>query len=367
MERFLQLVEQHQRVRTPFLLMDRDLLREKALEFQAFASRCPVFYAAKANTDAGVLECLGDVGIGFEISTEPELRLIRRLGIGADRIVSGNPIKSPGFIKAMHSLGVRRFVYDSATEAHKLAKHAPGSEVMLRLSVDNSGSSWPLDDKYGVGVECAKDLLLFARTLGLAPAGVTFHVGSQCVELDSWRKALELASRLWEQAAAAGIHLGVLIIGGGFPAHHDAVIPSAPEIFEHVFHLVHRLFPQDVELLAEPGRALVADAGVLVSTVIGKARREDGDWLYLDLGVFNGLMEAVGNVHYSFWPTRSKMPSKEWTMAGPSCDSFDVIARGVSMREPEIGERILVFPGGAYTTAYASKFNGSAIPKVVLT
>ncbi len=346
--------------------MDRDLLLENARVFQAFAGRCPVFYAAKANSDAGVLQFLGALGIGFEISTEPELRMIRRLGIGPERIVSSNPIKSPRFIKAMHSLGIRRFVFDSEAEAHKLAQHAPGSEVILRLSVDNSGSSWPLDDKYGVGVECAVDILLFARTLGLVPAGVTFHVGSQCMEMDSWQKALERASRLWEQAAAAGIHLRILNIGGGFPAHHDAMIPSVQAIFEYVFQQVDRLFPKDVELLAEPGRALVADAGVLVTTVIGKAKREDGDWLYLDLGVFNGLMEAVGNVHYSFRPTRSRMSTKEWTIAGPSCDSFDVIARGVSIREPEVGERILIFPGGAYTTAYASTFNGSAIPKVVL-
>ena len=366
MQRFLQLVEQHQRVQTPFLLMDRNLIRENARVFQVFSDRCPVFYAVKANSDPGVLECLGDLGIGFEISTEPELRIVRGQGIGVERIISSNPIKSPRFIKAMYSLGIRRFVFDSEAEAHKLAQHAPGSEVILRLSVDNSGSSWPLDDKFGVGVEHAVELLLLARTLGLASAGVTFHVGSQCVELDSWQKALELTSRLSQQVATAGIHLRVVNIGGGFPAHHDPTIPSVSAIFEYVFQQVDRLFPEDVELLTEPGRALVADAGVLVSTVIGKARRHDGDWLYLDLGVFNGLMEAVGNVHYSFWPTWSSMPAKEWTVAGPSCDSFDVIAHHVTLREPEVGERILVFPGGAYTTAYASTFNGSTIPKVVL-
>ncbi len=347
--------------------MSRDLVREKACEFRASAHRFQVSYAAKANTDAGVLQCLKEQGIGFEISTEPELRLVKRLGISAEGVISGNPIKSPGFIKAMYNLGVRRFVYDSATEARKLARYAPGSEVLIRLSVDNSGSSWPLKDKYGVGMECALELLLFARTLGLVPMGVTFHVGSQCVQLESWGKALVLASELWERSAAAGIRLSVLNIGGGFPAHHDQVVPTVSEIFEQVYQHVDRLFPEDVELVAEPGRYLVADAGVLVGSVIGKASREDGDWLYLDLGVFNGLMEAVGDVHYSFWPTTSNMPPKIWTIAGPSCDSFDVVARGVQMREPEVGERILIFPGGAYTTSYASRFNGSVIPKVVWT
>ena len=367
MQRFLKLAAQHQAIKTPFLLMDRSLLKDKACEFGAFASRCKVFYAAKANADPAVLECLSSTGIGFEISTQHELKLLKSVGIGAERIITSNPIKEPGFIKAMCKLGVRQFVFDSVAEAHKLAQYAPGSEVIVRLAVDNSGSAWPLADKFAVGPDSALELLLLARTLGLEPAGVTFHVGSQCTDLVAWRKALEVASGLWQRAAAVGVHLRVLNIGGGFPAHHNQVVPSVPEIFELVFSQVGKLFPNDVELVAEPGRGLVADAGVLVSSVIGEASREYGDWLYLDVGVFNGLMEAVGDVNYSFCLPPATMPEKRWTIAGPSCDSLDVIARGVHLRGPDPGERVLIYPGGAYTTAYASRFNGASIPKLVLT
>ena len=366
MQRFLKLAAQHQAVKTPFLLMDRGLLEEKACEFSAFAGKCKVFYAAKANADPAVIACLSGAGIGFEISTQHELKLLKSVGIGPERIISSNPVKEPGFIKAMCKLGIRQFVFDSTTEAHKLAQYAPGSEVIVRLAVDNSGSSWPLADKFAVEPDAALELLLFARTLGLVPVGITFHVGSQCTDLTAWSKALQRASELWERAVAEGVHLRVLNIGGGFPAHHNQVVPSAAEIFELVFSQVGRLFPHDVELVAEPGRGLVADAGVLVSSVIGEASREDGDWLYLDVGVFNGLMEAVGNVNYSFWLPPATMPENRWTIAGPSCDSLDVIARGVHLREADPGERVLIFPGGAYTTAYASRFNGASIPKLVL-
>jgi ornithine decarboxylase len=366
MDRFTQLVARYLDINTPFLLMDQDVLQEQASQFKKQAGRCGVFYAVKANADPEVMRLLHEAGIGFEVASEAELRMAQGLGVSTEQIISGNPVKAPDFITAMHQSGVRRFVFDSTTEAEKLAKLAPGSEAIVRLTVDNSSSAWPLADKYGVDVDEALELLDYAGSWGLSPVGVTFHVGSQCFDIEGWRMALTQTSLLWERCEDRGLSLRVLNLGGGFPAHHSQAIPSLPDTFASIFRQVDAMFPSNVELQVEPGRGLVGDAGVMVTTVIGKATRKGDAWLYLDCGVFNGLMEASGGIHYAFWPTTATGPTKPWTVTGPSCDSMDVIAKGVALPELEVGERVLIYPAGAYTTAYASQFNGTSIPQVVM-
>jgi ornithine decarboxylase len=320
----------------------------------------------KANPDLAVVETIAASSLGFEVSSEDELALLTGLGVSPNRIISSNPIKTPGFIEAMHALGRREFVFDSTTEAEKLARLAPGSDAVIRLTVDNLESSWPLADKFGVGPDDAHDLLLYAAKLGLVPSGITFHVGSQCLGLASWRGALQRAAGVWARLADSGVRLRTLNVGGGFPAQHDEGIPTVPDTFDLIFGLVSDLFPSGVELRAEPGRGLVADAGVLVSSVIGKAVREEASWVYLDVGVFNGLMESIGGINYLFAPLAARGPEQRWTVAGPSCDSFDVIAKDVSLPDLEVGDRVLIHPAGAYTTAYAAPFNGAVVPPVVL-
>ena len=351
----------------PFLLIDRAALQSKVEDFITHAQHCGVYYAVKANPEPQIIELFSNAGLGFEISSTAELDLLLGLGVNAKKIISSNPIKTPGFIEKMHQHGVRQFVFDSVTEAEKIACWAPGSDVIIRLTVENLESSWPLTDKFGVGPEEAVTLLLQSRDLGLNPLGVTFHVGSQCEGVLSWHSALERAADVWRQIADGGVQLKVLNIGGGFPVHHTVDVPSVEEIYGIVFKRVAELFPSDIVLEAEPGRALVADAGALVGSVVGKAAREGENWLYLDVGVFNGLMEAVGNIPYVFTPfSNPGGGDKKWTVAGPSCDSFDVVSKDISLPELAVGDRLLITPGGAYTTAYASTFNGVQIPRVLL-
>jgi len=352
---------------TPFLLMDRAALQSRVEDFLGHAKECGVFYAVKANSDPEVVQLVADAGMGFEISSTAELDLLLGLGVDAKKIITSNPIKNPKFIEKMYSNGGRQFVFDSVTEAEKIAKWAPGSDVVVRLTVENLESSWPLTDKFGVGAEEAATLLLQSRDLGLNPAGVTFHVGSQCEGVLSWHAALECAADVWHQVADGGVKLKLLNIGGGFPAYHGVDVPSAEAIYDIVFKRVVELFPADIVLEAEPGRALVADSGALVGTVVGKAGRDGENWLYLDVGVFNGLMEAVGNIPYAFTPFNDPGTGNvKWVIAGPSCDSFDVVAKNIELPELAVGDRLLITPGGAYTTAYASTFNGVQIPSVVL-
>ena len=366
---FLQcLTEGFARRKTPFLLMRRQLLQEKCAAFTRYAPRVMTHYSVKANPAPQLLREMEKLGLWFEVSSQDELRTVLSLGVPKEKISTSNPVKSIGFVRYAAKQGVRRYVVDSQEEVEKLARLAADSEVLVRLVTDNSESAWPLDEKYGVESDEALDLLLEARRLGLRPLGVTFHVGSQCTGLSSWRSALEKAAKVWRRALNKGIHLRVLNLGGGFPAAHVEQVPPVHEIMDRVLGCMEELFPDDVSLVAEPGRALVGDVGVLVTSVIGKARREGRDWMYLDVGVFNGLMEAVGGITYRFMPTgtNSKNGVKSWVLAGPSCDSFDVIARDVPLPDLQVGERVMIYPGGAYTTAYASRFNGMPVPKTYL-
>jgi ornithine decarboxylase len=165
-----------------------------------------------------------------------------------------------------------------------------------------------------------------------------------------------------------GIKLTLLNVGGGYPINYTKNVVSIEAIEKNVNSLIYDKFPKDTEIHIEPGRAVVGDAGILVTTVIGKARRSDEDWLYIDVGVFNGLMESVGGIKYSYIVesykhTKSK---KRWTIAGPSCDSFDVIDKNVALPEPDISNLILILSSGAYTVSYASEFNGFSIPNTIL-
>jgi ornithine decarboxylase len=364
MQRFIDLCPKQE---TPFLLMDKAACHSRVEDFILHAKGCGVFYAVKANPDPQVIELFSNAGLGFEISSTAELNLLLGLGVDAKRIITSNPIKTPGFIEKMYQHGVRQFVFDSVTEAEKIARWAPGSDVVVRLTVENLESSWPLIDKFGVSPKEAVSLLLQSRDFGLNPAGITFHVGSQCEGVLSWHAALERAAEVWRQTAEGGVQLKLLNIGGGFPVHHGVDVPSVEAIYDIVFKRVAELFPADITLEAEPGRAMVADAGALIGSVVGKADRDGENWLYLDVGVFNGLMEAVGDIPYIFTPFPNPGGSnKQWTVAGPSCDSFDVVSKGISLPELAVGDRLLITPGGAYTTAYASTFNGVQIPQVLM-
>ncbi|HTR44869.1 MAG TPA: type III PLP-dependent enzyme, partial [Thermodesulfovibrionales bacterium] len=214
-------------------------------------------------------------------------------------------------------------------------------------------------------IDEACELLGHAARRGLDPVGVTFHVGSQCNNVYNWNAAIDKAKELWEMAAQKGIPLKMLNLGGGYPIRYTKNVVDISTIEKKVGKVLARKFPDDVEIFLEPGRAVIGDAGVFVATVVGKARRGDENWLYIDVGVFNGLMESVGGIKYRYI-VGSRSETKRWTIAGPSCDSFDVIDRGVELPEPEVGNRILIPSAGAYTISYASEFNGFSIPKTIL-
>jgi ornithine decarboxylase len=360
---------------TPALLIDKKAIKQKYQEFcrqfgrqvdktlRDSSSGAKIYYALKANPHPGIVELLQELGCSFEISSQGELELLLQLGVSPEKIISSNPVKDQAFIRSAYASGINSFAFDSYTEVEKLARFAPGSKVYVRLAVSNEGSEWPLSRKFGVEIEEAVELLGQAKKKGLEPYGIAFHVGSQCTKATTWAKAIEKSQAVWESAADRGIGLRLLNIGGGFPIKYTKPVPSIREIAQVIRDSLAKAFTKDIELILAPGRALVGEAGTLVASVIAKAARATEKWLYLDVGVFNGLMESVGGIKYPMTARKGSQAS-QWVLAGPSCDSFDVISTEAELPDLEVGDRVYIMSAGAYTTAYASQFDGFPIPKV---
>jgi len=272
----------------------------------------------------------------------------------------------------MHEEQVYAVVADSTYELEKIAQHMPNSQIYIRIAVDNTGAVLPLAGKFGVNGDVALDLCDMAHDLGLRPIGLSFHVGSQCLNSQSWVSAIRACGQIWEQAADRGHYFHFLDIGGGFPAgnYHNAAIPTIEAIGEAVMQAVVDYIPYHANfmLILEPGRGLVGESGMLISKIEGKALRGDSMWLYLDAGVFNGLMETFEGFPPVVRVLAQDADSRSihrYTLAGPSCDSCDVVACDIELPELHIGDQLLFLDAGAYTNEYAVTFNGFPIPKVV--
>lgn len=389
LSKVLEFIENRE-IKTPILLFDIEKMLNNARLIGSGIDGSVIYYAVKANDNIEILRHLSKIGdrdplghrrLGFEIASDGELARLAELNVDSSRIITSNPVKTPTFIKKAHEYGVKYFAFDSEAEIDKLSRYAPNSNVYIRLIVPNEGSEWPLSKKFGVSSEQALSLLIKAKKRGLNPCGLTFHVGSQCTNIDNWEEALNKAYALWTKAIEAGIEMKCLNIGGGYPIVYTKTIVPISDIEYRINKQIKELFPSDIEIFIEPGRSMVGDAGVFVTSVIGNAQRADGPWCYIDVGVFNGLMESIGGIKYSYiyLSMEGEMSllqrksdeecrhngSQKWTLTGPSCDSFDVIDNDVNLHDPQVGDLILILSAGAYTLSYASLFNGFPIPEMI--
>ncbi|GAA0797399.1 type III PLP-dependent enzyme [Spirilliplanes yamanashiensis] len=357
-------------VPTPYLVTDLDTLVSRYTRFSAALPGVSTFYAMKCNSTAEIVQTLHRHGAGFEVASIGELNALQALGVDPAEALYSNPIKPPAHVAAAHAAGLWRFGFDSPGELRKIAEYAPGSAVYLRLRVDDSTSVFPLSRKFGAELSGAYDLMLLARRLGLRPYGVTFHVGSQCANPSAWRQAIAAAGTLMRRLATAGIRLSMLNLGGGFPARYVSPVPSIEDIAGVIVGALDELLPYRPEVLAaEPGRHLVAETAVMATTVLGREVRAGENWLYVDVGAYNGLMETqqtVSGWRFPLWtslPHHADEPCVPFTVTGPSCDSSDTMFYGVSLPDSlEVGDKLYIGSAGAYTLSYASAFNGFAPP-----
>jgi ornithine decarboxylase len=352
-----------QKYTRPFLIVDTAIVRQKARRFRAAMPRVRPHYAVKANPDRRVLKVLAQEGCGFEIASTAELDVLAGLGVPAAEVFYSNPVKSRESIAYAAGKGVEWFVLDSAEELRRLFEVKRDAKLYLRIATPNIGADWPLSGKFGAGAAEVREIVALAAKLGADLAGVTFHVGSQCRNPENWRVALEKARGVFDLMQKAGLKPRLLNIGGGFPVRHVKPIPSI-EVIGQVVNEGLQAFGDDVQVIAEPGRYLVSDAGYFVCRVLGTATRGGKRWMHWDAGLFGGVIESSEGLKYRIRTDRSG-PDVAWTVGGPTCDSVDVVMRDEPLpSDVQEGDFIYIRNAGAYTTAYASQFNGFPLPEV---
>lgn len=375
---------------TPFLLLDPAVAVGAYERIAAALPFARVHYAVKAQPDRGLLAALAGAGACFEVASAAETATLVRLGVPGSALICSNPVKSITDIALMYKMGVHTFAFDSGAEIIKLAAAAPGCEVVVRLRTA-AGSEIASEGKFGVSAPAAAALLLAAKGRGLDPVGIGWHVGSQCVDPAAWIAPIDDAGNIMKAVAKEGVKITLLNLGGGFPATYDGLAPPDISTYGKVIGDALEawekrepgLFPV-ARIIAEPGRAVVAEAGVMIASVIGTARRDGRRWAHLDAGAFQGIMEALESACGIAWPvtdSRGDRARRRWVLTGPSCDSQDTIARGVELSaglSPGVWDRtagawetrpdrVRIGSMGAYSTAYSmGAFNGFTGPDVVL-
>ncbi|HLX81339.1 MAG TPA: type III PLP-dependent enzyme [Burkholderiales bacterium] len=352
-----------QKYTRPFLILDNAIVREKARRFRAAMPRVRPHYAVKANPDRRVVKTLLQEGCSFEIASTAELDLLLTLDANVAEVFYSNPMKSRQAVAYAAAKGVEWFVVDSVDELRRVHEIKANARMYLRVATPNIGSDWPLSGKFGAGASETREIISTAAKLGADLAGVTFHVGSQCRNPENWRVGIEKARVLFDSMTKAGLKPRMLDIGGGFPVRHVKPIPSI-EVIGQVVNEALKAFPAEVQVVAEPGRYMVSDAAYFVCRVIGTATRGGKRWMHWDAGLFGGVIETTEGLKYRIRTERSG-PDIPWHVAGPTCDSVDVILRDEPLpSDLQEGDFIYLRNAGAYTTAYASEFNGFPLPEV---
>ena len=353
---------------TPFVVIDTAMISQAYDDLRAGFEFAKVYYAVKANPAVEIIDLLKEKGSSFDIASIYELDKVLARGVSADRISYGNTIKKSKDIRYFYDKGVRLYSTDSEADLRNIAKAAPGSKVYVRILTEGSTTAdWPLSRKFGCQTDMAMDLLILARDLGLVPYGVSFHVGSQQRDISVWDAAIAKVKVIFERLKEEdGIVLKLINMGGGFPANYITRTNSLETYAEEIIRFLKEDFGDDLpEIILEPGRSLIANAGILVSEVVlvaRKSRTAVERWVYTDVGKFSGLIETMDEaIKFPIW-TEKKGEMEEVVIAGPTCDSADIMYENYKYGLPlnlAIGDRLYWLSTGAYTTSYSAvEFNG---------
>ncbi|HTO59510.1 MAG TPA: type III PLP-dependent enzyme [Pseudomonadales bacterium] len=353
---------------TPFLVVDTATIDRQYDDLNKHFPYARIYYAVKANPAPQILSLLRDKGACFDIASIFELDKVLALGVSPDRVSFGNTIKKAKDVRTFYQKGVRMFATDSESDLRNIAKAAPGSKVYARILTEGSMTAdWPLSRKFGCEADMAMDLLILARDLGLEPYGVSFHVGSQQREIGAWDAALGKVKVIFDRLREEdGIKLKMINMGGGFPANYMQRTNDLETYAAEITRFLKEDFYDELpEIVLEPGRSLVSNAGVLVSEVVlisRKSRTALHRWVYTDVGKFSGLIETLDeSIKYPIH-TEKNGELENAIIAGPTCDSADIMYENYKYGLPlnlATGDRLYWLSTGAYTTTYSSvEFNG---------
>ena len=353
---------------TPFLLVNLDIIRKNYEDLTKFFPFAKVYYAVKSNPADEVLSLLRDLGSNFDVASRYEMDKLLALGVTPDRLSYGNTIKKAADIRYCYEKGIRLFATDSETDLRNIAREAPGSKVFCRILTDGSETAdWPLSRKFGCHPDMAIDLIILSKELGLEPYGISFHVGSQQREIGAWDSAIAKVRYICDYLEGEGIKLKLINMGGGFPANYISKTNSMDVYSNEITRYLQEDFGEEFpEIILEPGRSLVGEAGVIASEVILVSKKSSTGldrWLYLDVGKFNGLIETWDeSIKYPLYCEARGDECEDYIIAGPTCDSQDIMYEFYRNPLPSYikpGDRVYWLSCGAYTSSYASvEFNG---------
>lgn len=353
---------------TPFVVVDKATVSAQYDELVGGFPQAKIYYAVKANPANELIALLNEKGSNFDIASIYELDKVMAHGVSPDRISYGNTIKKSKDIRYFYDKGVRLFSTDSEADLRNIAIVAPGSKVYVRILTEGSQTAdWPLSRKFGCQSDMAMDLLILARELGLQPHGVSFHVGSQQRDIGAWDSAIAKAKWIFQRLADENdIHLKMINMGGGFPANYLTRTNELATYASEINRFLEEDFGDDMpEIILEPGRSLVGNAGILVSEVVlisKKSHTALNRWIFTDVGKFSGLIETLDEcIKYPIYVEKTG-ELEEAVIAGPTCDSADIMYENYKYGLPlnlAIGDRMYWLSTGAYTTSYSAvEFNG---------
>jgi ornithine decarboxylase len=367
----LQLAKKHG---TPLFIVDHAELRRNYALFRRHFPRVQIYYAVKANSDPAIVETFHDLGGSFDVASMQEFHTVHqfiahlpakeRQAFIWNKIIYANPIKP---VETLAELDQYKplVTYDNAEEVKKIARHAPHAGLALRLRVPNTGSMVELSSKFGALPGEAVGLIEEAHRQGLVVEGLSFHVGSQCINHENYLQAIHISAGIFAEAKSRGFELKLLDIGGGFPAAYDASVPKFGVLARKINHELNRLFPPEIEILAEPGRFLVASAATAVSKIIGKAVRNEKLCYYVDDGVYHTFSGVIfDHCTYHMKSFRRGTP-RLCAVFGPTCDALDTISLAEQLPDLELGEYLYSENIGAYSAASSTHFNGFPPAKII--
>ena len=359
---------------TPVFILDHKKIRENYREFKEALPRVQAYYAVKANSNPEIVKTLYSMGASFDVASFPEFMIAykniknlpekKRQDFIWDKIIYANTIKQEETLRKLDKYKPL-VTYDNIYELRKIKKHCPHAGLVLRIRVPNTGSMVELSSKFGAHPGEAVDLILESFKTGLVVEGISFHVGSQCNNFENYMQALQLSSSILKEAESRGHKINILDMGGGFPVKYNSKVKSFKILARKLNSEIDRLFPKDIEILAEPGRFMVANAATLVTRIIGKAVRDGKRCYYVDDGVYHTFSGIVFD--HCTYPLKSFKDGEKKVCAvfGPTCDALDTISVAEELPELEIGDYLYAENIGAYSIASSTYFNGCPPAKVV--
>lgn len=349
----------------PTLVLDVDKVEENYKKLKKGMANAHIHYAVKANPQREILERLVSLGSRFDAASMGEIMLCINAGAKPEHISFGNTVKRIQDIEYAYMCGIRLFAVDAVEEVYKVSKHAPGSNVFVRILVDATEAEWPLSKKFGCDANMASHVADVAKAHGLNPIGISFHIGSQTRHPEMWDETLTKMSKIWHDISAK-YTLTMLNLGGGFPTHYDKDITDHETYGSYLMQAVKTHFGNIEYIMAEPGRGIVGNAGYMAATVLLVSQKSTTDtqrWVYLDVGKFSGLAETDEEaIKYQFIVPEKSNNNEPFIIAGPTCDSADVLYSDHKVMLPNDiapGDKIVIKNCGAYTTTYSTvAFNG---------